>query len=174
MINKFKIIIFIFVLFIFQDIVVAHPPPQGMRVNLYRYGNSSIQNHFYTIDKHDVQHTSGYNFVRIEGQVFSSGRPGTVPLYRYYRTQTYKHFYTTDWNELRNGSGDYRYEGVACYVFPRDRQYPGTIPLYRYYNIGNGAHFYTTTPQAEILNGFRYERIECYIFPSTCTSDLYH
>lgn len=40
-----------------------------------------------------------------------------VPLHRYYNDEIRDHFYTTSWAELGGGAKEYKYEGVAGYLF---------------------------------------------------------
>ena len=88
----------------------------------------------------------------------------TTPLYRYWNSGAGDHFYTTNWAELGSGRHGWGYEGIQCYVHPR--QVEGSIPLYRYWNPGASDHFYTTN-WAELgsgRHGWGYEGIQCYVF----------
>ncbi|MFV2057413.1 MAG: S8 family serine peptidase [Thiohalomonadales bacterium] len=87
----------------------------------------------------------------------------TAPLYRYWNARTGDHFYTTNWRELGRGRLGYRYEGVACYIFPR--RVSATVPLYRYWNPRNTDHFYTTNWRelGRGRLGYRYEGIQGYV-----------
>ena len=89
----------------------------------------------------------------------------TVPLYRYWNPNLADHFYTTNFNELGQGKYGYQFEGIQCFVFPKEVE--GSIPLYRYWNPMIGDHFYTTDWN-ELEEGkykWTFEKIEAYVFP---------
>lgn len=78
-----------------------------------------------------------------------------VPLYRYYNGGVFDHFYITNQNELA-GRTDYKYEGIACYIFA-GKSHPNLVALHRYYSGSGFDHFYTTTGGA--VNGYVYEGV---------------
>jgi hypothetical protein len=89
-----------------------------------------------------------------------------VPLHRYWNPAVGDHFYTTNLGELGTGRLGYTYEGIQCYVLPKES--PGSVPLHRYWNPKNADHFYTTNFK-ELGNGrfgYNYEGIQCHVYPS--------
>jgi hypothetical protein len=89
-----------------------------------------------------------------------------VPLHRYWNPVTTDHFYTTDFSELGSGRGNFRYEGIECYVLPKRRR--GTVPLHRYWSRLYKDHFYTTD-FSELGTGrdsYVYEKVQCHVYPS--------
>jgi hypothetical protein len=90
----------------------------------------------------------------------------SVPLHRYWNPVTTDHFYTTDFSELGSGRGNFRYEGIECYVLPKRRR--GTVPLHRYWSRLYKDHFYTTD-FSELGTGrdsYVYEKVQCHVYPS--------
>ena len=108
-----------------------------------------------------------------------------TPVYRLLNRNNGAHLYTTDLNErntvLRTLS-NFRDEGIAYYVYPRDNQIQSlsgnTLPsdfeldeyenvikeTYRLYNRNNGAHLYTTSAYErdvvlQTLPNFQYEGV---------------
>ncbi len=71
----------------------------------------------------------------------ASGDTSRVPLYRLFHPSAFKHFYTASDTERDFAIGlGYKYEGVACEVFPvADSR---GVPLYRLYKPFIGEHFY--------------------------------
>ena len=134
--------------------------------SFYRYWNSSIYNHYYTIDFGELGNgANGYVFERVEGHVYGSQVSGTVPLKRYYCADNGDHFYTTNPSEPGSGLPCYQFERIEAYVFPN--QVSGTIPLYRYYEPNAQDHFYTTNfNELGTGNlGWYLEGVQCYVLP---------
>jgi len=103
---------------------------------------------------------------------------GAIPLYRYYNQRYKDHFYTTNEWEIdcivpgREGKYGYRYEGIACFVFPTNGNERGLVPIHRYYNRENVDHAYTLNPNefgttvlGQTKNGYTYEGIQGYMWP---------
>ncbi|MFW5847143.1 MAG: hypothetical protein ACOCUU_03230, partial [Nanoarchaeota archaeon] len=82
---------------------------------LYRFYNSEIENHFYTISesaKNNLENTD-YSYDWIAGYVYPNQVQGTTPLYRFYNSEIENHFYTTSESEKNNlENTDYSYEGI--------------------------------------------------------------
>ena len=100
-------------------------PGTGL-VPLYRYNNGV---HFYTTNSTEVGTTTpgatgnfGYKSEGIAGYCFQSSWAGLKAFHRYFNG--YEHFYTTNPDEIGTttigavGKGNYKYEGVTCYVKP--------------------------------------------------------
>lgn len=134
--------------------------------SFYRYWNSTIYNHYYTIDFSELGNgANGYVFEHVEGHVYDSQISGTVPLKRYYCADNGDHFYTTNPSEPGSGLPCYQFERIEAYVFPN--QLSGTIPLYRYYEPNAQDHFYTTNfNELGTGNlGWYLEGVQCYVLP---------
>jgi hypothetical protein len=130
---------------------------------LLRYSNGVI--HFYTTNWCLLGSAgSGYHFESIQGHLYTSALPSTVPLYRYYNDTLKVHFYTTDWGELGSGRGGWRYVSIEGYVY--NSLMPNTTALYRFYKNVTIDHFYTadlTEALSVAKYGFDFERIQCYV-----------
>ena len=100
-------------------------------VPLYRYWNAAKADHFYTTNRDEIGTTTpgqvGKHDFKSEGTTgycFPTQQEATVPLYRYFRGDTVDHFYTTEVEEIGTiipgqvGKHGYKYEGIACYVYP--------------------------------------------------------
>jgi len=134
--------------------------------SFYRYWNSGIYNHYYTIDFSELGNgANGYVFEHVEGHVYDSQISGTVPLKRYYCADNGDHFYTTNPSEPGSGLPCYQFERVEAYVFPN--QVSGTIALYRYYEPNAQDHFYTTNFNELGTGklGWYLEGVQCYVLP---------
>ena len=98
-------------------------------VPLYRYWNSSVSDHFYTINPNEIGTTTpgqtgkyGYVSEGIAGFCIEGQYDNSIPLYHYWKADTLDHFYTTSIFEIGTqtveevGTYGYKYEGIACYV----------------------------------------------------------
>lgn len=84
------------------------------RYPLYRYYNSSSNDHLYTLDYNELGGGNyGYVYEGIVGYANNAQVTGSVPLYRFYNG---RHFYTMNYNE-GTGSG-FTFERICCYVMP--------------------------------------------------------
>ena len=164
-----------------ENIIVAQNPVlsspitrtiNGVQVTayaLYRYYNSSIVDHFYTVNFAELGNgNGGYISEGIAAYISTQQYPGTIPLYRAYSGSAGDHFYTTNLSELvaAGGSSGYVYEGVAGYIYPMP--FTGTVPLYRYYLSAGRNHFYTTN-FGELgggRGGYVFEGIAGYVIPN--------
>ncbi|MEH2119357.1 hypothetical protein [Nostoc sp.] len=157
-----------------ENLLIAQVPSITRTINgavvtaypLYRYYNSSIVDHFYTVDFGELGNgKSGYISEGIAAYISKSKYAGTVPLYRYYSSAATDHFYTTNFSELGNGKNGYVSEGIVGYVYPRP--ITDTLPVYRYYSSAATDHFYTTN-FSELgggKNGYVFEGIAGYVIP---------
>ncbi|MEH2015078.1 hypothetical protein [Nostoc sp.] len=157
-----------------ENLLIAQVPSITRRINgtvvtaypLYRYYNSSIVDHFYTVNFAELGNgSSGYISEGIAAYISKIQYAGTVPLYRYYSSAATDHFYTTNFSELGNGKNGYVFEGIIGYVYPRP--ITDTLPVYRYYSSAATDHFYTTN-FSELgggKNGYVFEGIAGYVIP---------
>lgn len=158
-----------------ENLLIAQVPSITRRINgavvtaypLYRYYNSSIVDHFYTVNFAELGNgSSGYILEGIAAYISKIQYAGTVPLYRYYSSAATDHFYTTNFSELGGGKNGYVFEGIAGYVYPRP--ITDTLPVYRYYSSASRDHFYTTN-FSELgggRSGYVFEGIAGYVIPS--------
>jgi len=148
------------------------------RVNLYRYFNGKISDHFYTTNYNELKSGNGdWKYEGVQCKISQYWQPEAAPLYRYWLPGK-DHFYTTNINEIgtsipgQTGKHGYKSEGVTGYCFYAKKS--GTVPLYRYYHGGNQNHFYTTnakeigvTGSGHIGNhGYKSEGVACYVYPN--------
>lgn len=111
---------------------------------LYRYYNSKIKKHYYTVDFNE--YGNGGRGWALEGPaclVFGAEDRdrGIVPLLRYNNPRTGDHYYTIHRHELGQGADGYNFEGPACFIYKF--RVEGTVPLFEYLNTRIGDHFYT-------------------------------
>eukprot|EP01084_Bolivina_argentea_P161126 280512_1 len=101
-------------------------------VNLYRYWNAGISDHFYTTNVDEIGTITsgetgqyGYHSEGVAGKCFTDqdARDHLVPLYRYWNPGNNDHFYTTNVDEIgtitsgETGQYGYQSEGISCYIF---------------------------------------------------------
>ena len=151
--------------------------------SLYRYWKSSVSDHFYTTNIHEIGTAAGgitghHGYVSEGTQclLYTRQVAGTVPLYRYWKLAVSDHFYTTSQeigttNPGVAGQHGYVSEGITGYCFPD--AVAGTVPLYRYWKGSVSDHFYTTnaaeigttTPGQVGRYGYSSEGVACYVIP---------
>jgi len=142
-------------------------------VPLYRAYNDPKIDHFYTVDKKELEDSianKGYKDEGVTGYCFKDQQPGTVPLYRLYNDKIVDHFYTISPVEKADyvQGHHYKEECITCYVYPDCRC--GGLPLYRSYSTYGTDHFYTMSA-SEWNNadsgkkGWEKERVEAYMVP---------
>ena len=85
-------------------------------VPLYQLWDDPNSDHFYTTSWNEAvgAMSIGYEYVRVEGYVYSSPGFDRVPMYRYWNGGAPDHFYSGDW--MADGAYGYGYEGVAWYT----------------------------------------------------------
>ncbi|MCK4788677.1 MAG: S8 family serine peptidase [Desulfobacteraceae bacterium] len=131
---------------------------------IFRWWNSSIGDHFYTIDATgELAPNSGYVHEGAPFRLFPMNTQNTTPFFRWWNSSIGDHFYTTDPNgELAPQSG-YQPEGTIGNI--ATAPLPGTVALYRWWNSSIGDHFYTTDPNGELApqSGYQYEGIAGYV-----------
>ena len=155
--------------------------------SLYRYWKSSVNDHFYTTNIHEIGTAAlgitghhGYVSEGTQCLLYTRQVAGTVPLYRYWRPAVSDHLYTTSSQEIGTttpgvtGRHGYISEGITGYCFPH--AVAGTVPLYRYWKPGsdtvndhlyttNAAEIGTTTPGQVGKFGYYSEGVACYLIP---------
>ena len=100
------------------------------KVNLYRYYQGSVYDHFYTTNAAEIGTTTpgqignnGYTFEGIACQLETDTVLGSVELYRYYQGSVYDHLYTTNAAEIgtitlgQTGNNGYVFEGIVGNCF---------------------------------------------------------
>jgi hypothetical protein len=154
--------------------------PVDGRIPVYRFYSEQLQGHFFTIDeneKNSIIAAFPENVWRYEGvswNVYPNSQDGAVPLHRFYSEQLKRHFYTVDEDEKNTiiatfTSDVWRYEGIAWYVHPEQRD--SARPIYRFYSEQLKGHFYTQSENEKnsIISRFtedvwRYEGIAYYAY----------
>jgi hypothetical protein len=135
---------------------------------LYRYYNSKLKKHFYTVDF--TEYGNGRSGWALEGpccRVYSAADQSRsiVPFFRYFNEKTGDHYYTTRFEEFGRGGNGYHLEGPACYInkFPA----PGTVPFFKYYNRFTGDHFYTIDKRelGHGYDGYQLQGIDGFVLP---------
>lgn len=127
----------------------------------YRFYKSSVVDHFYSTDFNELGSAQGYKYEKIEGYIYQTQVPNTIPIYRYYSPSNPNHFYVREWKGYTFGA--YQFQKIAGYTYRK--KVAGTTPLYRYYHMTRNNHFYTTNYN-ELGGGnayYRYEGILCYV-----------
>lgn len=140
-------------------------------IQLSRAYNSSVQDHFYTIDYSEIGRANGYNYEHAEAVVYNYQASDTYPLYRLVngRSGSRNHFYTLSENEKNHFTNTlgYAVEGIACYIFKVNKA--GTVPLYRAYSEDRFDHLYTTSysEYSKVTNkkGFIKQGVVGYVYP---------
>lgn len=96
---------------------------------VYRFWNKRTTDHFYTTSETEKEQlakdlASGKDNYEYEGIAWYVPKSSDTPVYRFFDTVAFNHFYTSDEvlkNNLSqaylNGSGSYRYEGIAWYWY---------------------------------------------------------
>lgn len=96
---------------------------------VYRFWNKRTTDHFYTTsesekDQLEKDLASGKDHYEYEGIAWYVPKSSNTPVYRFFDTLALNHFYTSDENlktslsqAYLNGTGSYRYEGIAWYWY---------------------------------------------------------
>jgi hypothetical protein len=138
-----------------------------MTTALKLYWSPTREDNFSTataVGERDAQ-SAGYQFVRVEGQVYESPQSNTVPLKLYWNAQRGDNFVTG----TPQGEGDaiaagYQLIRTEGYIYPA--QEGNSVPLKLYWNSQRGDNFCTATAegeQAAINAGYRLVRVEGYL-----------
>jgi hypothetical protein len=110
----------------------------------------------------------GYRFIRTEGCVFRTQKPGTVPLKLYYNVKREDNFITaTGVGERSARETGYIFIRVEGYVYPNKQS--GTVPLNLYYNVEREDNYSAGTgigDASAIDDGYLFIRVEGYVFPA--------
>jgi hypothetical protein len=110
---------------------------------------------------------ANYSLIRVEGYVFPSSQPGTVPLKLYWNPDRGDNFTTATAQGERDAlNAGYRFIREEGYVYPN--QQPNTVPLKLYWNDVRGDNFSTATLQGEqdaLAAGYNFIRVEGYVAP---------
>jgi hypothetical protein len=146
-----------------QNFWDKHPADDKL-VPLFRYWNSAIRDHFYTVDFGVFGGgRESWVYQGIQCYVYPTNEAGTVPLYRYWSSKLLDDYYTVSAN-VTTETG-YELKGVAAYVAPT--QLPGTEPLFRYWSQELADHYYTTdyNVMGPGRDGWVLQGIAAYVWP---------
>ncbi len=92
-------------------------PGTAGTVELYRWYNPSIGDHYYSTEKSGGRkNLSGYALEGTIGNIATIRLPATRELYRWYNPSTGQHFFTTDSGGEGMGRKGYRFEGIVGFV----------------------------------------------------------
>jgi hypothetical protein len=150
------------------DVVFNPPNGAGVQVAaLLQYWNGQSEDAYTssTAWGYEAFQAAGYHFVRVEGYVFSTQQPGTVPLKLYWHAGRGDTFTTASatGEQAAIGSG-YVFSRIEGYVYPDQR--PGSVPLKNYWNNDRGDNFTTATPESEqsaLGSGYQLAWVEGYL-----------
>ena len=108
----------------------AEQNPTDQNVPVYRFWNKKTLDHFYTISETEKDQlisdfNSGKDNYEYEGVAWYVPQLSSIPVYRFFDVSNYNHVYISDAQTKEslsqaylNGTGSYRYEGVAWYWLP--------------------------------------------------------
>jgi hypothetical protein len=139
-------------------------------IPIYSLWSEEIKGHMVTTDpkeKDILQNSLKWNYAGIEGYIFKTQQPDTVPLLRYYNAKIKDHYCTSDeeFKKLAPKFG-YHYEGLLGYIYKT--QHPDTVPFYQFYSEVRQDHFITSDVDffkyARQFGGYENKGIEGYIF----------
>jgi hypothetical protein len=134
-------------------------------LKLYWNGRTDNMTTTAPLDQQDT--VAGYQFVRIEGYVFTKPQTGTVPLKQYWSAERADYQLTmTAQSEKDALSAGYRFIRVEGYTYPSWQ--PGLVPLNLYYNPDRQDNFVAASAQAGLdatNTAYHYVRTEGYIIP---------
>ena len=107
----------------------AEETPTDRNIPVYRFWNKRTTDHFYTTSEVERDQlardlVSGKDDYEYEGIAWYVPVAYETPVYRFFDTVAFNHFYTCD-EQLKdslsqaflNGTGSYRYEGIAWYWY---------------------------------------------------------
>ncbi len=133
-----------------------------MRI-VYRWWNSTIGDHFYTLDPSGELAPASYVAEGARFRMYPAGTPGTTPFLRFWSSTASDHFYTASADEGVHAEGlGYTSEGDIGNI--GTSTLPGSIALHRYLNGTIGDHFYTTDSAAPD-SAYQSEGIAGYVLP---------
>ncbi|MBC8095689.1 MAG: hypothetical protein H7Y43_07740, partial [Akkermansiaceae bacterium] len=105
-----------------------------------------------------------YEFVRTEGYMFSTQKPGTLPLKLYWSAERQDHFLSAlPQGERDAKTANYELIGIQGYVFAAAQ--PGTVPLKQYWG-GHSDNLIIATKQGErdaATGGYQFGRLDGYV-----------
>jgi hypothetical protein len=147
------------------------PPSQQNLVPLKLFWNAEREDNFSTATTLGEQEAlaNGYQFIGIEGYVFSNQEPGTVPLKLYWNAQRGDYFTTATPQGEQDALGSgYQFIRIEGYVFQSETQHQSIVPLKLFWHGGRGDNSTTAIPgteQSAYAAGYQFVRFEGYIFP---------
>jgi predicted acylesterase/phospholipase RssA len=138
--------------------------------DLKLYWNNRLSDNYSTADGagENTARINGYNFIRVQGQVYIGPAPGLEPLKMFWHESRGDAYLTA----TEEGASDaiiagYTFRGIQGYV-PRGSKH-GTVPLKVYWNAARQDHFTAVAIKEEqdaADAGYQFVRIEGHIFPS--------
>ena len=150
-------------------------------LTVYRFYNSSLGSHFYTVDEVERDYVNnnldnyafeGESYVTVDEITGSSSSSSSSPeaVYRFFNRSTGVHLYTASEHErdnIINNLPDFSYEDVKFHAYATEEL--GTVPVYRFYEPNIGVHFYTPNEGEKMyieenLFNYNYEGIAYYVF----------
>ena len=94
-----------------------YSPGTAGTVELYRWYNPSIGDHYYATEKSGGRkNLAGYLFEGPIGNIATIRLPATRELYRWFNPDTGQHFFTTDAGGEGMGRKGYKFEGIVGFV----------------------------------------------------------
>jgi hypothetical protein len=161
---------------------------QSDAVPVYRFWNTQINSHFYTISLTERDHIIAeyphiWVYEEIAFYVHPSQISNAVPVYRFWNKISGAHFYTIHEEErgklLNEYAHVFEYEDIAFYVFAS--QQTSTVPVYRFWYNGSAeknSHFYTISESErdKLINEYSHvyvpEGIAFYVFASAAQTNF--
>lgn len=153
---------------------------------VYRFWSPRYRGHFFTISEAEKNHiatnlTTDWTYEGIAYYAFTEQLEGTVTLYRFWSSRYRGHFFTISVEEAENiiakFSRDWRYEGIAYYVYPN--QSAINSPVYRFWSSRYKHHFFTISAAEKdnIINklshDWAYEGMPFYVLGYPVTPSSY-
>jgi hypothetical protein len=133
-------------------------------LKLYWDGQSD---HYTTAKGETDGKISGYNFVRIEGYVFSTRQSGTIPLAQYWNSERHDYYLLANPGaEKYAKEHGYQFVRIEGYIFPHGQ--PGTVPLELFWSQKYNDNFALCSQQSKMeakAAGYDFHRIEGYLIP---------
>jgi hypothetical protein len=136
---------------------------------LVQYQNTTRDDYFLTATSQGTQaaRASDYHYRSIEGALFTTPQPGTVPLKLFWHAGRADNFTTaTAAGEQSALAAGYQFAWIEGYVFASAQL--GTVPLKLFWHASRGDNFTTATAageQSALAAGYQFARIEGYVVP---------
>ena len=109
---------------------------------------------------------AGYAFVRVEGRIYATEMPGTVPLVAYWSAGRQDAMSATAVGAPAALGAGYQQHRIEGWIYPS--QAPGTVPLNNWWNAQREDNFQTATAAGDADargSGYGFAWTEGYVFP---------